>query len=378
MSDAKEKDFAIDVGDIPMPEAPLPDDVSDAHGYDIAFNFAFVGCGQGGGRIAEQFYKIGYRRVCAINTTIQDLEPLRIPSENKLVIGTGGAKKDPAVGEAAVSGRDEDLYDLMRKSWGREVDYAFVCLGAGGGTGSGTFVKTFEVAKKVMEDLKRPVRVGVIVTLPKNDEGQKTARNALYVMRRLKDLKASPVVVIDNERIKQLVRTTALNPWEAPNRTICSLLNLFNRIAAQDSPITTFDRSDFSDLLDSGVVAFGASPIARYATQADISQAIRQQLAANVLAATDLKKGKKAGCIFVGGKEVLGKIPTEYLDHGFDMLTRILADGSTVHRGIYPGTENDLRAYTLIGALPYPEARLMELAKIAGVSHADVASILGV
>lgn len=312
------------------------------------------------------------------NTTHQDLEPLRIPNEVKLMIGTGGAKKDPTVGEASIAGRGEDLYDLMRKSWGQEIDCVFVCLGAGGGTGSGTFVTAVEVARKVMEDLKRPVRVGIIATLPKNDEGQRPAKNALYVMRRLRELKASPVVVIDNEKIKGSVKTTALNPWEAPNRLICSLLHLFNRIAAQDSAITTFDRSDFSDLLDSGLVSFGASPITKYAAPGDISQAIRQQLAASVLASVDLKKGTKAGCIFIGGKDVLAKLPATHLDHGFDMLNRILADGSTVHRGVYLGTENDLRAYTLIGGLAFPDARIQELAKIAGVSRTDVVDILGV
>lgn len=368
---ADETDFAIDVGDIPMPEAPKADDVADAHGYDLAFNFAFVGCGQGGGRLAETFYRLGYRRVCALNTTQQDLEPLRIPAENKLLVGTGGAKKDPTVGEAALAGRDEDVYDLLRKSWGKKIDYALVCLGAGGGTGSGTFARVIEIARKAMTDLGCPARVGVIATLPKTDEGQKTAKNALFVMRRLRKIQASPVVIIDNERIKGLVKTTASAPWDAPNNTICKLLNLFNRIAAQDSPITTFDRSDLSDLLDNGPVAFGASPIAKYGTEADISQAIRQQLTGNVLASTDLKKGNKAGCIFIGGKAVLDGLPAGHLDHGFDMLTRILADGSTVHRGVYPGTENDLRAYTLISGLPFPEGRLRELAKIAGVPYGD-------
>ena len=52
----------------------------------VAFDFAFVGAGQGGSRIAETFQKIGYKRVAAINTAQQDLNSVTV--ENKKCIST--------------------------------------------------------------------------------------------------------------------------------------------------------------------------------------------------------------------------------------------------------------------------------------------------
>ena len=70
--------------------------------FEGAVQMAFVGAGQGGGRIAQSFFDMGYSRVCAVNTTEQDLKSLTI--ENKLVIGRGkrgGAGKDPEQGRLA-------------------------------------------------------------------------------------------------------------------------------------------------------------------------------------------------------------------------------------------------------------------------------------
>ena len=51
----------------------------------------------------------------------------------------------------------------------------------------------------------------------------------------------------------------------------------------------------------------------------------------------------------------------------FDEEDIEIPNGSTVFRGVYPGNNADLRAYTMVGDLDPPDARLAELAKIAGV-----------
>lgn len=366
-------DNFIDVDDIPMPDASEADGIEDAFGHQTAFKFSFIGVGQGGGRLAEQFYKMGYRRVCAINTTDKDMAHLTIPEQSKLVVhshngaGRDGAGKDPSVADAAINGHIEDAYDLMKRCWGNTYDYAFVCLGAGGGTGAGASQKVTEIAKQLMSDQKLPAKVGVIVALPKNDEGHKVASNSLDTLRKLEGSGLSPVVVIDNERIKQIYpKTTVAQFWDVANRGICTLLHLFNKISAQASSISAFDPADFATLLDSGVVAFGAAAVATCQSQADISKAIRQQLQANVLASVDLSKGKHAGCIFIANSTMLDTMPQEYLDHGFEMLSRILSPDSTIHRGIYVGNNNDLRVYTMIGGLPFPATRQQELSRLAG------------
>ena len=368
-NDSETPDDFIDIGDMPMVPVELEEmGIEDSFDYDTAFKFAFVGVGQGGGRIAEAFYTLGYRSVCVVNTAVADLDMVKLPAKNKLDLGGGGAGKDPAIAAAAASDKDEVIYDLFKTCLGDNIDYAIVCLGAGGGTGAGAWPKIYEVLQRYLGETKRPVRVGVIAALPKDGEGNAPAQNTLNTFENLIKTKPSPFIVVDNERISQIFRK--LPPakfWKTCNGQITSLFHLFNRIAAQNSPHTSFDRQDLSKLLDSGIVTFGATPITKFDTAADVSRAIRQQLKGNILASTDLSTGKMAGCVFICGKAAYEEMDSDILEHGFESLNRMLANGSTVFRGVYPGNNADLRAYTMVGNLDPPTARLAELAKIAGV-----------
>ena len=54
-------DLGVDIPDIPLPsEAPPEAKVEDK--FDSAYKFAIVCVGQGGSRLAETFWKLGYRR----------------------------------------------------------------------------------------------------------------------------------------------------------------------------------------------------------------------------------------------------------------------------------------------------------------------------
>ena len=371
-------DMGLDL-DIPVPpelvESGAPKDEFD---YDVAFNFAFVGVGQGGSRIAEAFYKLGYRRVAAINTALQDLSAISIPERNKLDIGGGGAGKDPAVAAAAIADKDEDVYDVLKRAWGRDVDYAIVCLGAGGGTGAGASAKVVEIARRLMDENGKQVRVGVVMALPKNSEGQKPAKNAIHTVRQLAKLRPSPAVVLDNEKVREIWDPSPSKEYPVANGSIARYVHLFNRLAAADSEHTTFDQADLARLLDSGCIAFGAQKIGEWADEADVSAAIRKQLKSTLLASIDLTQGRQAGLIFVLGNDAYDSVKTSVLDHGFEMLTRILANDSVVYRGVYKGSSPGLTALSLIGELPWPKDRLLELARIGGVDKKTLKDWLGV
>lgn len=361
-------DSLLDFGDLPeMPDESAESGIRDHFDYDVAFKIAFCGIGQGGGRIVEAAWQQGYRSVCAVNTASGDLTDLNIPSENKLDLEGGGAGKDPTIARARTEGRDEDFYDLYKRTWGDEIDYAILCLGAGGGTGAGCWPKALEIARKYLEENKRPTRIGVVVALPKNGEGSRPAKNAVDTLRGLVAEPLSPLILVDNERISKIFPGMATGPfWARCNSQIISLFHLFNRIAAADSPHTSFDRADLSKLLDSGVVCFGATPVKEYGNAADISKAVRQQLTTNILASTDLATGNMAGCVFILPPEVYDTLPQEILDHGFESLNRILAKDSTVFRGIYKGNTPQPRCYTMIGGLQLPRDRVQELATRGG------------
>jgi len=394
--DTFDDDFLVDVPDIPMPEANagLVAEVIQDKFYKseenpgAAFKFAFIGCGQGGSRIAESFYKLGYRRVCCINTTNQDLKGIDIPESNKLVIGEGegGAGKNPANGARIAKESQDDIYDLMRRSFGNDFDRIFVCVGAGGGTGSGSADVVIEVAHSLARTLKKEsdstqTIVGAIASMPKVNEGGTVNANAHAALEslfrqvgtdtgKLGGRNLSPLVVLDNDRINKIYPNLSVSQfWDMANRNISSLFHLFNSIAVKNSEFSTFDRADFKDLLQSGVVTFGACPVSNWQEQSGISRAIRENLKGNVLVGGfDMSQARKAGCIFIAAKEVLDQIPQDNLEHGFAGLARIMQDDNTIHRGIYTGSKQGLVVYTMIGELARPTERMSEIADIGKVT----------
>lgn len=388
MSDA----FQLDIGDLPeLPGQSTDQGIVDSFDYPVGFKFAFVGVGQAGGRIVKTFQDLGYNRICAINTAAADLAELKtFPESAKLGIGEQqGAGKDPATAARIVQNKDEDLFDLYARCWGHEVDYAFICLSGAGGTGAGTYAKAAEVAKRFMREKKRPNRVGVIMALPKDSEGQRSAKNTLYSVRALTALNLSPIIFIDNERFKTLYGGNVPVQQEKPasNASTAQLLHTFNRLAGTESEDvggTTFDATDFSRILDSGVVAFAATTISRWGSPSDISTPIREQLHKNVLASVDLSQGTVAGLLYVitgPAWDGPGAVTVGLLDHGTEMMNRILKPSdSAVFTGVYPatGTTGSIKVLAMIGGLPLPTQRLQELAAKAGESRDSVASLLGV
>lgn len=364
--------------------------VVDEFDHDTAFHMAFVGAGQGGSRIANSFWGLGYRRVAVFNTTDSDFEGLAddIP---KLSLDIGGAAKDMLFARQALDGRDEEVWDLYTRGWGNKLDCVLVCVGLGGGSGSGAALPLVRTARRYMEAKGRPARVGAVVSLPSVDEGQQVARNAVQSFKELLADKVSPLLVIDNDKVHALYEPPLPMSKLLPksNELVSQLFHLFNVLAACKSPYITFDRSELGQLLDGGIVVMGSAdiPVGEIKTPASISTAIRDQLAQSVLAEVDLRRGRKAACVFVGHQDVLDTFSKDYFAAGFTQLNRIVGSGhpdgtaTVVHRGLYPGDADGLQCYTMISELDPPYQKLQALARVAGLpvgQAGSVAAYLGV
>jgi len=181
----------------------------------------------------------------------------------------------------------------------------------------------------------------------------------------------SPLIVLDNNKIEKIYPSLPVARfWDVANKSISSLLHLFNSIATQDSEYTTFDKADLADLLSSGALTFGVCQIKKWDELTDISHAIRDNLKNNVLAGGfDLSKAKAAGCVFIASSDVLEKIPQSHLEHGFEMLSRMMRTGGVLHRGIYQGSKPGLVVYSVIGELGVPEERIEEIRNIARIGR---------
>ena len=379
MADDFDDDFLMDIP-VPDESAVNRDIVTDE--CTVAKKMAFIGLGQAGSRIAEAFYKLGYKRVCVVNTAPQDLASIDLPEENKLlmVIDEGGAGKHPDVGAKAAARYREDIYDLMRKSFGKEFDRILVCAGTGGGTGGGSWEVVLGIAHEFartlrIEDETGDTTVGLIATIPMLSEGPAVNANAAEALDKMLPLAGvgrsqsrtvSPLVLVDNERIEVLYRNVpAAKFWGVANKSIASLFHLFNSVAAKDSEYSTFDAADLDDVLGSGVITFGATGISSYKNHGDVAKAIRDNLKGNVLVSNlDVGVAEKAACVFIASQDVLEDIPQAYLEHGYEMLGRLMGGGAAIHRGIYKGGgQGSLRVYTMLGELGVPSERLEQIAK---------------
>ena len=368
---AYEAQVDIAMPDILMPE-PEPEKVVEEieDKVEVAFNFAFIGAGQGGSRIAETFHKLGYRKTAALNTAIQDLNTIK-EINNKLCIGNGGAGKNPKVAEKCFKEKKEDILDFMKYSFGDNMDRIFVCAGAGGGTGAGTVVPLVHAAKELQETVKADSKkVGVILALPKASEGKKVNANAHETLSKVFNLVdkgiVSPLIILDNEKITQLYPNLVVsNFWQTANMSTAGLFNLFNMTASKDSSYSAFDKKDYETILNSGCIVFGASPVSEWKDPVCISRAVRENLSNNLLSGgLDLSSGKSAAAIVIGGKEQLDNIPQVNLDQAFDQLSRMLKPGNVVHRGIYVGDKPNLTIFTAVGGLNRPTEKLEELKKL--------------
>jgi cell division GTPase FtsZ len=357
-------DLGIDLPDIPLPDdEPLEDGVKDSFD-DAAFNFAIVGVGQGGSRLAESFWNLGYRRVGVINTAQQDLSLIKVPEENKLLIGDGGAGKNPDAADEVFRTRYEDILDFLKKTFGSGYERVLVCAGAGGGTGAGGVARVLEICHDLNQSLGKETKdtdakVGCILALPTRGEGIKVQENSKKTVLKVTELEkagvVSPLVILDNEKIKQLYPKLSVNQfWSTANNSICSIFHLFNKISAQESAYTTFDKADLDTIFSSGVIMFGATPV-KDLSETGISYAVRDNLRKNILAGVDVSTGNVAACIIIGDKESLNNIPQASLEHGFEQLSRMMGANSTVHRGIYAGAKKGMAVYTAIGGLQAPD-----------------------
>ena len=344
-------DIGIDLPDIPMPDENAQiKEIEDE--FTGAYKFAIVGVGQGGSRIAETFWNLGYRRVCIINTAKQDSKFINIPKDRKLLLDHGGAGKNPEAAKKIFNDNSEEICDFFHDKLGTTYDRVLICLGAGGGTGAGGAPVVFKIIKE-----NTSATVGFISALPTKSEGTQVAKNARMTMQKLieytKDKILSPLIVLNNERIKELYPRLPINKfWSTANSSVCSLFHLFNKISSEDSSYTTFDKADLDTVLNSGIITFGATLIkTEQANDTDISKAIRDNLKRNILAGADISTGNVAACVMVVNNELINSVPQEALEHGFEQLNRILAKESMVHRGIYISNKPGIAVYTVIGGL---------------------------
>jgi len=367
----------IEIPDIDLEDYEIPEEeetaVEDESGGSQVF--AWIGSGQGGGRLAKAFYDRGYRKCIAVNTSKQDLDTLNLPSSQKFLFDCGeqGAGKDMERGHHAANQHKQHVFDLMRKIYGSNVDHLFVCVGAGGGSGSGSAEVLIEVAKKYMKYIGHDdpeKRVGVVLSLPTRGEAvsPRVSGNAYKVLNKMSELgkanEISPLMILDNAKIEKMYRgLTVKKFWPTVNNTISGLFHAFNVLTNQSSPYTSFDPTDYATVLRcGGVMVMGVAKLKEFEDEQSVSRAVKTNIEKTLLTDAELSNAKVAACVAVGGKDIMENTVglMDSLSYGFDTLSSLCPE-ATLHRGIYEDNKDSLRLFTLVSGLSVSDKRLKQL-----------------
>ena len=375
--------FAASIPDLPLEDfepdiETVEDEVEDeANG---ALTYAFVGAGQGGGRMAKAFFDLGYTKTLAVNTAKNDLNLLDLPEDHKFYIDHGGdqgAGKDQTKAAIAFESREQEIFNKFKSIIGENVDRIIICAGVAGGSGGGSVVPLVNLAKKYFTYVGREdasERVGVIASLPTTGESASpvVAKNAHNRMKQLcamsKEKKLSPLVIVDNQKIKKLYpKLTVKAFWPTINNTVAGLFHIFNVLSTQNSDYTSFDPVDYDSVMkSSGCMIMGVTAVKDFESATGVATALKSNLETTLLAeGFDLKTATAAAGVVVGGTQILEETEglMDNLEHAFSTLAAITGN-AMVHRGIYEDPSKDkLVVYTLIGGLDAPQKRLEDLTK---------------
>jgi len=257
-------------------EAPSVDDrMLEENTALSAINCAFVGMGGGGGKLAKAFLDIGFNKTLLINTTEKD-QPKGINPENFILIpGADGVAKDVKLGKEILSNHSTLVEDALRTRVGK-VDWIFVLAGAGGGTGSASYV-LHKAMSRYLSSIGASGKVVYIVSTPTAQELlNPTIKTNHEIM--LKDISKQTHIIIDNEKQLNLLRGKVgmLDMYPAANRNFAKLFAQILKLADEPSPIQAFDSKDLERCLKTSGRMLVGSTIVRDFTKSDLGSTVFQ------------------------------------------------------------------------------------------------------
>jgi len=326
----------------------------------VGLNFGFIGIGQCGGNIANEFNKLGYKSI-AINTSNTDLLKLdSIQKNNRLLINTGvqGAGKNPEIGRRALEEHIESVMRLIGQVFNNDMDMLYVCAGLGGGTGSG-------IAPLLTRILtEQGFQVGMIVTIPSKIESPKVQIVALNAFEEISQIEGiSSLFVVDNAKSAQLPSQMGFKTkYSIINENIALKLDQINKLTMEATDVA-FDARDFHTLISVRGYAIISSvsigDISELKETEVLAQNVRKALETSIYADTEFNRSRGAAFLFElpegGGHYITEQAVLkmqEELGMPFEMFT-----------GIYErrGMKRDVKLHVVATGLPFPFERLREI-----------------
>lgn len=346
-----------------------------------SLRFGVIGSGQAGSRLAEQFFALGYPSV-VLNTAPQDLEHIKIPDQNKLLLdfGLGGAAKDLSIGHDAADAYRAAINQLVVRHLGDAQVFIF-CTSLGGGSGAGSV----EVVVDILAELGKPVVV--LTVLPKASEDAQLKHNAWQTLSKFtkmfNDGKIDNIITVDNAKIESLYSDVGpFNFFAVSNKAIVEPLDVFNVMSRRtDEGVKVLDSTEFGKLFidGKGFTTYGTISVENYEDEMAIASAIVESLKGNLLASGfDIRQARYAGFLLVAPESVWNKIPTSSLDFAQHMINDVCDSPLAVFHGVYKeeNGEDCIKVYSMFSGLGVPQERVDQLkgeaqAKMANAQKKD-------
>ncbi|MDN4617655.1 plasmid replication protein [Paenibacillus sp. PsM32] len=232
----------------------------------ISLKYGFFGWGMGGTSIAfdcadvpmSSTDKTRPYTALLINSNEIDLTKLSdLPNVKKLLLKgyERGVGRDIVLGQKAF----EDNQELIKESvisYFKDRDYIFISCGLGGGTGTGALLE----AIRLLHTSGFAGRFGLLLTLPRRNEGRKVLSNALQRLQTLKRAMSGlgAIIIVDNEQLFQVglaqEKPASVEEFmKSCNRHIAKLLHELNTVTSSYIPYGNyhFDASEWLNMLHS-------------------------------------------------------------------------------------------------------------------------------
>lgn len=153
--------------------------------------FSFIGLGQCGMRIAQEFQRAEFK-TSYINSDEVDARALDREKDSVLVLEGTGTGKSLKVGQAILEDNRPKFESFIKKHSNKDGMTIFIA-GAGGGTGGSFIVPAVSYCKSLGH------KVGVILTLPPRMLGIVPSENSLRTLQALRKENIDMLILVDNE-----------------------------------------------------------------------------------------------------------------------------------------------------------------------------------
>lgn len=319
---------------------------------DRALDIVAIGLGQGGGNIAAEFGRLGYKAI-ALNTAHTDLSALapgaRVAPNGSIAPGSGetalsrdqcvyigldgydGAGADLNYGRECIRENASRIRDAVR-SHAQGADVVVLTAGLGGGTGSAVS-ELFDV----LEDLELPIVV--LATLPGEHESGIAKVNAARGLSELVKRRPYGWIFADNQRLAQNHGNVSLDRYfEAVNEVIVAPLDALNRLNDREGvhPLRTLDGEDFRRLLlSSGVLNYAEAALQELTVDAVINGIREALLSSGVMpSGFSLQEVAYMGVVLEAPASTLADTPFSFFEQLSEQLKNDTGGGA-IYVGMY-------------------------------------------